>query len=195
MDRQLGYRRRLSGWWGSDKESRFRMENRFVPIEGAAGWQVSNPSVLDTTSVIASLEIFNEVGMERLREKSVAVTAYLEWLLQKWDTPEFSEKRPYTLLTPVDPEQRGAQISVKLEEGLLEGVMECLEEEGVVVDERRPDVVRVAPAPLYNGFEDCWRFVSVFHQALVKAEAQKTAGQGGVMVEGPGGAKGWNEIT
>jgi len=171
LDAQLGYRRRLSGWWGSDKASRFRMENRFVPIPGAAGWQLSNPSVLDTTSVVASLSVFNEVGMEKLREKSVRLTAYLERLLQHWDMSDVGG-RPYTLLTPSDPAQRGAQISVKLDEGLLECVLEALEEGGVVVDERRPDVVRVAPTPLYNGFEDCWQFMHVFHAALVKAKAK-----------------------
>jgi kynureninase len=194
MDAQLGYRRRLSGWWGSDKGSRFRMENRFVPIPGAAGWQVSNPSVLDTTSVIASLEVFNQVGMERLRERSVRLTEYLEWLLLNWDMHDLGE-RPYILLTPSNREERGAQISVKLEEGLLEDVMESLEEDGVVVDERRPDVVRVAPAPLYNSFEDCWRFMYFFHKALVKAKGKKGSEKGGMMVEGLEGPKGWNEIT
>lgn len=194
MDAQLGYRRRLSGWWGSDKSSRFRMENRFVPIPGAVGWQVSNPSVLDTTSVIASLAVFNQVGMERLRERSVRLTEYLEWLLLNWDMHDLGE-RPYVLLTPPNQKERGAQISVKLEEGLLEDVMESLEEDGVVVDERRPDVVRVAPAPLYNGFEDCWRFMYFFHKALVRAKGKKGAGKGGTMVEGPEGAKGWSEIT
>lgn len=194
MDAQLGYRRRLSGWWGSDKSSRFRMENRFVPIPGAAGWQVSNPSVLDTTSVIASLSLFNQVGMEKLREKSERLTCYLEWLLLNWDMRDLAE-RPYTLLTPTNPEERGAQISVRLDEGLLEDVMEFLEEEGVVVDERRPDVVRVAPAPLYNGYEDCWRFMHSFHRALVRVNAKKGTAKGGVMVEGPERAKGWSEIT
>ena len=170
-DARLGYRRRLAGWWGGDKDARFRMDNAFRPIPGAAGWQLSNPSVLDTTSVLASLSVFNEVGMERLRAKSVRLTAYLEWLLLRWDMSGVG-CRPYTLLTPRNPEERGAQISVRLDEGLLEGVMEALEEEGVVVDERRPDVVRVAPTPLYNTFEDCWRFMQVFHAALVIAKAK-----------------------
>ena len=133
--------------------------------------------------------------MEKLREKSLKVTAYLDYLLRNWDMPEF-EKRPYTLMTPADPSQRGAQISVKLDEGLLEPVMEILEEEGVVVDERRPDVVRVAPAPLYNGYEDCWLFMQALHKALVRAKsAESTSGKGGVMVKGPESAKGWGELT
>lgn len=194
MDERLGYRRRLSGWWGSEKESRFRMENRFLPIPGAGGWQVSNPSVLDCTSVIASLSLFNEVGMEKLRGKSLKVTAYLEYLLANWPMDDVGG-RPYAMLTPRNSEERGAQISVRLEEGLLESVMEHLEEQGVVVDERRPDVVRVAPAPLYNGFEDCWRFMEVFHQALIHAKAKQRRGIGGTMVEGPKNEKGWSETT
>jgi kynureninase len=183
MDERLGYRRRLSGWWGSEKESRFRMENRFVPIPGARGWQMSNPSILDCTSVIASLSVFNEVGMERLREKSLRVTAYLEYLLTNWPM-DVAGGRPYVMLTPRDPQERGAQISVRLDEGLLDGVMEHLEEQGIVVDERRPDVVRVAPAPLYNGFRDCWQFMKAFHQALVNTKAKQRHDTRGTMVEG-----------
>jgi len=174
MDERLGYKRRLSGWWGSEKESRFRMENRFVPIAGASGWQMSNPSMLDCTSVIASLSLFNEVGMERLREKSLRVTAYLEYLLTNWPM-DVERGRPYAMLTPRAPEERGSQISVKLEEGLLEGVMKHFEEQGIVVDERMPDVVRVAPAPLYNGFGDCWQFMEAFHQALVNTKGKAEA--------------------
>jgi len=183
MDERLGYRRRLSGWWGSDKESRFRMENQFVPIRGAGGWQMSNPSMLDCASVLASLSLFNEVGMERLREKSLKVTAYLEFLLTNWPMGVVGE-RPYAMLTPREQKERGAQISVRLEKGLLEGVMESLEEQGIVVDERMPDVVRVAPAPLYNGFEDCWQFMVAFHQALVIAKAKQTHDTGS-MAERP----------
>jgi kynureninase len=161
------YTPRLSGWWGSDKANRFRMENVFIPIPGAAGWQLSNPSVYDCTSVIASLSVFNEISMDPLREKSLKLTAYLEELLKEW--PLENHLQRYTILTPSDPQQRGAQLSVKLDDGLLETVMEVLEHEGVVVDERRPDVVRVAPAPLYNSFEDVWRFMVAFEKALKAA--------------------------
>ncbi|KIW08317.1 kynureninase [Verruconis gallopava] len=155
---------RLSGWWGSDKASRFKMDNVFIPIPGAAGWQLSNPSVFDCTSVIASMSVFNETSINALREKSLKLTAYLEKLLKEW--PLDSKLRKYTILTPSDPEERGAQLSVRLDEGLLEDVMEVLENEGVVVDERRPNVVRVAPAPLYNSFEDVWRFMVAFEKSL-----------------------------
>ena len=165
-----GFVNRLSGWWGSDKESRFAMENRFVSMPGAAGFQVSNPSVLDITSLNASLEIFKKAGgMGPLREKSLKLTAYLETLLLS--SPFFNAS--FNIITPRDPEQRGAQLSVKLESGLLEVVVKELEERGVVVDERRPDVIRVAPAPLYNTFKDVYTFRRALDEALEVAQVAK----------------------
>ncbi|KAJ9649561.1 Kynureninase (L-kynurenine hydrolase) [Coniosporium tulheliwenetii] len=183
---------RLSGWWGSDKASRFRMENRFVPMAGAAGWQVSNPSAVDMTAVLASLSVFGMTDMEALRGKSLKLTGYLERLLL--ETP-----RPYTIITPSNKAERGAQLSVRLEEGLLDRVMEVLEDEGVVVDERKPNVVRVAPAPLYNSFEDVWRFVQVFQGACRDAQERKMSNgenEGGrsLMVDGGKDRGGWEEI-
>lgn len=173
------FNNRLSGWWGSDKGSRFAMDNRFVPIPGAAGFQVSNPSILDITSLTASLEIFEKAGgMGPLREKSLKITAYLEDLLL--DMEAFSQKI-FKVITPKEKEQRGAQLSLKLQAGLLDVVMEELEERGVVVDERRPDVIRVAPAPLYNSFEDCWEFVKAFGEAV---EVAVKARKGEVKAEG-----------
>ena len=199
ITKSYDYTPRLSGWWGSDKSSRFRMENRFVPIPGAAGWQLSNPSVFDCTSVIASLSVFNETSMDALREKSLKLTAYLETLLNEW--PMAAQlKKQYRILTPKDAQQRGAQLSVKLSEGLLEPVMEVLEHEGVVVDERRPDVVRVAPTPLYNSFEDVWRFMGAFERALsasvkLAAPSDGASVSGGTMVEAPSDKNGWSEVT
>jgi kynureninase len=165
-----GFVNRLSGWWGSDKESRFAMENRFVSMPGAAGFQLSNPSVLDITSLSASLEIFKKAGgMGPLREKSLKLTAYLETLLL--GSPFFNAS--FDIITPSDPEQRGAQLSVKLGSGLLELVVKELEERGVVVDERRPDVIRVAPAPLYNTFKDVYAFRRALDEALEVAQVAK----------------------
>lgn len=147
-EKQLVYRPRLSGWWGSDKASRFKMDNIFVPIAGASGWQLSNPSALDMTAVIASLDIFALTAMEQLREKSLRLTGYLEQRLLRYPGGE----PPYRIITPPNPAERGAQLSVLLNPGMLDTVMEVLEDEGVVVDERKPDVVRFAPAPLYNSF-------------------------------------------
>ncbi|KAM7202291.1 kynureninase [Naviculisporaceae sp. PSN 640] len=159
-----GYSNRLAGWWGNDKKTRFVMANKFHPVKGAAGFQLSNPSILDITSLSASLEIFHEAGgIKPLREKSLRLTNFLESLLKEMKD---EDKALFRIITPSDPAQRGAQLSLKLAEGLLLPVMKELEEKGVIVDERKPDVIRVAPAPLYNSFADCVRFVQAFGGAL-----------------------------
>ncbi|CAI6340239.1 unnamed protein product [Periconia digitata] len=167
-DGKLVYRPRLSGWWGSDKSSRFDMENKFVPIPGASGFQLSNPSALDMTSVQASLDIFAMTDMNALRQRSLRLTAYLEARLLRYGngTP------PYKIITPVNPRERGAQLSLLLNPGLLDHVLTYIEERGVVVDERKPDVLRVAPAPLYNSFWDIHRFIVVFQEACRRAVAE-----------------------
>jgi kynureninase len=162
-EQAFGFRHRLAGWWGSRKDTRFNMSNIFVPIDGARGWQISNPSALDLSSVIGSLNVFGKTNIETLRRRSIRLTAYLEFLLLKtWH----SETPPYVMLTPQNKNQRGAQISVRLNPGLLEGVLEHLEENGVVIDERKPDVIRVAPAPLYNTYADVENFVKIFFEGL-----------------------------
>lgn len=166
---QLTYRPRLSGWWGSDKSSRFAMENKFVPIPGASGFQLSNPSALDMTSVLASLDVFSLTTMTALRERSIRLTGYLEARLLRYD----GSAPPYTIITPSNPAERGAQLSVLLNPGLLDSVQAYIEDHGVVVDERKPDVLRVAPAPLYNNFLDIHRFITVFHEACRRAIAGK----------------------
>ena len=169
---ERGYGNRLSGWWGNDKATRFKMENKFHPVPGAAGFQLSNPSALDITSLSASLEVFELAGgMPVLREKSKKLTAFLESALEA--LPE-ATKALFKIITPRDPEQRGAQLSLLLVDGLLDTVMEELTERGVIVDERKPDVIRVAPAPLYNTFEDCVSFVEAFEAALRSASKAKS---------------------
>ncbi|KAK0623496.1 kynureninase 1 [Immersiella caudata] len=164
-----GYRNRLAGWWGNDKKTRFRMANKFHPVSGAAGFQLSNPSILDITSLGASLEVFKEAGgMQPLREKSLQLTGYLEKELNEMSAPD---RELFRIITPSDPEQRGAQLSILLAEGTLEIVMRELESRHVIVDERRPDVIRVAPTPLYNTFEDCATFVAAFSAALAAVRA------------------------
>lgn len=179
VEAERGFVNRLSGWWGNDVQSRFKMINQFVPVPGAAGFQLSNPSILDITSLSASLEMFALAGgMEPLREKSIRVTAYLETLLlRQLETGG----REFEIITPRGREERGAQLSLKLGEGLLDVVMEELERRGVVVDERRPDVIRVAPAPLYNSFCDCFDFVVAFGEALDVAVGAR---KGEVQVDG-----------
>jgi kynureninase len=153
---------RFAGWWGHDKESRFRMEPGFRPIPGAEGWQLSNPPILSLAAIRASLDIFVEAGgMEPLREKSLRLTAYLEWLL----TREIGD--PVEILTPADPRQRGCQLSLRVKSKVPgRTVLERLEASGVVCDWREPDVIRVAPVPLYNQYEDVHRFVKILRNAL-----------------------------
>ncbi|OAP59922.1 kynureninase [Fonsecaea erecta] len=156
---------RLSGWWGDDKSSRFQMTNRFVPRPGAAGYQLSNPSALDLAAVVASLQIFNETSMQELRTKSLRITAYLERLL---DAMALRRPGKFDIITSRNPDERGAQLSIRLAPGLLDGVLNHLEREGVIVDERKPDVIRVAPAPLYNSYSDVLHFCQVLDDALGK---------------------------
>ncbi|KAH7140728.1 pyridoxal phosphate-dependent transferase [Dactylonectria macrodidyma] len=162
---------RLAGWWGNDKAGRFSMHPGFRPVPGAAGFQLSNPSVFDITSLCASLEVFAEAGgMAPLRAKSLELTAYL---LQQLHRMSDDMGAHWRVLTPSEPEARGAQVSILLDDGLLDDMMAELERRGVLVDERRPNVIRVAPAPLYNSFTDCWKFAKVFEAALGVAIDQR----------------------
>ncbi|KAI9158938.1 ATP-dependent RNA helicase DBP2 [Paramyrothecium foliicola] len=175
---------RFAGWWGNDKATRFAMTPGFRPVPGAAGFQLSNPSALDITSLCASLEIFALAGgMEPLRARSLRLTAYLEGQLRRRMPGEL--RAHWRVITPAESEQRGAQLSLLLADGLLERVMAGLEEQGVLVDERRPDVIRVAPAPLYNTFQDCSDFRTEFPRALLKMSSY--GGRGGGNGGGYGG--------
>ncbi|KAN0076560.1 Pyridoxal phosphate-dependent transferase [Elaphomyces granulatus] len=167
--KEAPYRPRLTGWWGHDKNTRFLMNNKFVPQSGAAGYQLSNPSVLDLSAVAASLHIFNQTSMGELRKKSLKLTGYLERLLLNYNADLSPEEKLFTIITPSNPEERGAQLSLLLRPGLLDHVLKILEENGVVVDERKPDVIRVSPAPLYNSYTDVWEFCRIFHQACQEA--------------------------
>ena len=152
---------RLAGWWGHDKNTRFEMKNQFRAIPTAEGWQVSNPPILSMAAIRASLEVFAEAGgMETLREKSFVLTNYLESRLQT----ELSDK--INVITPSDPNCRGCQLSLDARFQNLEGheVYERLDQSAVRVDWREPNVIRVAPVPLYNSFEDVARFVEVLKQ-------------------------------
>ncbi|MFC6634889.1 kynureninase [Microbulbifer taiwanensis] len=153
---------RFAGWWGHDKQTRFRMENRFQAIPTAEGWQLSNPPILSLAAIRASLDIFTEAGgMAPLRDKSEKLTAYLQFLL-KAEVGEF-----ISIITPEDPEQRGCQLSLCCDARHLSGraLFQRLEENGVTCDWREPNVIRVAPVPLYNRFEDVYRFVEILKTA------------------------------
>jgi kynureninase len=147
----------------------------FKPIRGAAGFQLGNPSALAVTALLASLEIFSLTSMSVIRAKSVALTAYLEALLLQPESigGKSNQTLPFQIITPSNPSERGAQLSVRLKPGLLEGVLEVLKEDGVVVDDRKPDVIRVAPAPLYNTYSDVWEFARLFRNACHKVEANR----------------------
>jgi kynureninase len=146
---------RLAGWWGNDKDARFRMEPQFQPIAGAEGWQLSNPSILSMAALRASMDIFDHVGMERLRAKSERLTSYLEFLLEQKPQEGFS------IITPRDPAQRGAQLSLRVTKN-GRAVCESLAQHGIICDWREPDIIRVAPVPLYNSFLDVHTFAEKF---------------------------------
>ena len=193
-----GYRPRLCGWWGGDKNARFGMGSsefyvvpryqditvrlriwsnhhlptiEFLPIPGAAGFQLGNPCALAITAVTASLEIFEQTSMTALRTKSIILTGYLqELLLSSCHSQENDQNTDslFNIITPLNPAERGNQLSIRLKPGLLEGVLKALEAASVVVDERKPDVIRVAPTPLYNTYAEVWDFVQIFLAACQK---------------------------
>ncbi|KAI0016947.1 kynureninase [Xylariomycetidae sp. FL0641] len=165
---ERGYGNRLSGWWGNDKGTRFAMETKFHPVKGAAGFQLSNPSILDITSLSASLEVFELAGgMAPIRQKSKKLTGFLEQCLSAMSE---DAKKLFRSITPLDPDQRGAQLSLMLNDGLLDPVMDQFAKHSIIVDERRPNVVRVAPTPLYNTFQDCVDFIEGFEAALLSTQ-------------------------
>jgi kynureninase len=150
---------RLAGWWGHDEKTRFQMGPNFHPMAGAEGWQVSNPPILALAPLLASLGIFSEARMDRLRAKSLSLTGYMEFLLDRKATSKFS------VITPREAGRRGAQLSIRISQ---DGRKLCqrLEAEGVIGDWREPDTFRVAAVPLYNSYQDVYRFVERFTSAL-----------------------------
>jgi kynureninase len=155
---------RFAGWWGYDKETRFQMEPGFNPMRGAEGWQLSNAPVLGMAAHLASLNIFDEAGMERIGEKRDALTAYLEFIIE--DISERNAERgTFEIITPSDKSKRGAQLSI-LAHGQGKALFDALTEQGVIADWREPNVIRIAPAPLYNSFEDCYQFGKSLENAI-----------------------------
>ena len=150
---------RFAGWWGHDEQSRFEMGPNFEPMSGADGWQLSNPSIVSLAVLRASMEVFHEAGMERLRAKSVSLTGYLGFLLTQQASPNFS------IITPREKERRGAQLSIRVPQN-GRALCDRLTQEGIVGDWREPDTFRVAPVPLYNSYYDVFRFVRRFAAAI-----------------------------
>jgi kynureninase len=154
---------RFAGWWGHDKSTRFEMGTEFHPIPTVEGWQLSNPPILSLAAIRASLDIFQEAGgMVSLRAKSERLTGYLEYLLGQ----ECGGR--ITILTPGQPSQRGSQLSLVIKSQSFSGkqVYEQLERAGVACDWREPSVIRVAPTPLYNTFEEVFRFAQLLKSLL-----------------------------
>jgi kynureninase len=153
---------RLSGWWGHDSHTRFQMLPEFKPAAGAAGWAVSNPPIFSAAPLLASLEIFRGAGMDELRAKSMRLTAYAERLVIE------RTGRQIEIITPAAPEERGAQLSLRIVGGPRRGrrVFDALGDKGIVCDWREPDVIRVAPVPLYNRFVDVFELVEELCVAL-----------------------------
>jgi len=153
---------KFAGWWSTDPRTRFQMAPTVTPVDTADSWQVSNPPILAMAPVLLSLEMFDGSGMPALRAKSLRLTGYLESMLD-----EVCATRPAEVITPRDPVRRGAQLSVRISGRDVGPLTDRLRHEfGVFTDARRPDVIRLAPAPMYNTFHDCWRAATALAAVL-----------------------------
>lgn len=148
---------RFAGWWGHDKQTRFKMGPDFQPIEGAEGWQLSNPPILQLAALRASMELFDEATMPAIRAKGDRLTGYLEFLLKSLPGG-FAE-----VVTPADPAQRGSQLSFRVK-GDPRALLKRLGERGVICDFREPNVLRAAPTGLYTSFMDVYRFGEILRE-------------------------------
>jgi kynureninase len=148
---------RLAGWFGNDPDTRFRMhlEPEFIPVPSADGWQISNPPILSMAPLRASLAIFEEAGMDAIRQKSIKLTSYLQFLLE-----DGSAGKLFNVITPREASERGCQLSIQAQEYPKE-LFGKLEAAGVICDFREPNVIRAAPTPLYNTFHEVWRFANI----------------------------------
>lgn len=152
---------RFAGWWGHHEAERFKMKKGFKPMPGVDGWQVSNFPVISGAAQLASLEIFQQAGMKSLRKKSLLLTGYLEFLLQQVDPSQ----NQFTIITPSNPDERGCQLSILMKKNGKK-VFDKLTSSGITADWREPDVIRVAPVPLYNSFEEVFAFAQQFGKAM-----------------------------
>lgn len=147
---------RFSGWWGHNKDDRFKMPDKFNPIKSAEGWQLSNPPILSLAAIRASLSIFDEVGMDALVLKSQKLTDYLIFLLESIDSNR---------IDVITPKKRGCQVSIRVKNG-NKVLFDAITEKGIIADWREPDVIRVAPVPLYNSFTDVFNFYTILKEEL-----------------------------
>jgi kynureninase len=152
---------RFAGWWGHNERKRFKMEKGFQPMDGVDGWQLSNVPILQAAALMASLNIFQNAGMNALRAKSIQLSSYLEVLLNHIN----GEGKYFTILTPKNPNERGCQFSLYFPRN-AKRIFDTLTKAGIVVDYREPNVIRVAPVPLYNTFQEVFKFVDVLQKIL-----------------------------
>jgi kynureninase len=154
---------RFAGWWGHNKEKRFLMEKGFDPIPTAEGWQLSNAPVLSMAAHKAALDIFDEAGMETLIKKSKLLSGYLHFILDEINSRQ--QDLMIEVITPKAEQERGCQVSMLMFKKGRE-IFDELNRQGVIVDWREPNVIRVAPVPLYNTFEDIWKFGDIINSIL-----------------------------
>ena len=155
---------RFAGWWGNDPETRFQMLHDFDPVESADAWQLSNAPILPMAALRASMEIFDKAGMDALTKKSLMLTGFLQFVIQ--DTLEKKNNQSLIdIITPFDKQQQGCQLSLIIKQKGKK-VFDILTESGVIADWREPDVLRIAPVPLYNSFEDVYRFGEELEKAI-----------------------------
>ena len=150
---------RFSGWWNHNKKTRFNMRQPFDVMEGAEGWQLSNPPILSMAAIKASLDMFVEVGMENLREKSEKLTGYFEFLINQIDSDDIK------IITPSNPKERGCQLSIQVKNA-DKSLHQRLTDNNIISDWREPDVIRCAPVPMYNSFEDVYRMTTILQTLL-----------------------------
>ncbi|GGG89424.1 kynureninase [Polaribacter pacificus] len=150
---------RFSGWWNHNKETRFNMRQPFDVMPGAEGWQLSNPPILSMAAIKASLDMFEEVGMEALRNKSEKLTGYFEFLINEMNSDDIK------IITPTNPKERGCQLSIQVKNA-DKSLHQKLTQNNIITDWREPDVIRCAPVPLYNRFEDIYKMVTVLQSLL-----------------------------
>ena len=156
---------RFAGWWGHDKETRFLMEKGFKPMKSAEAWQMSNAPILTMAAHKASVDIFEEVGMEKLLKKQKALSGYLEFIVDDINSSLNTPNTSLEIITPRNWEERGCQVSV-IAHGYGKDLFNQLTNEGVISDWREPNAIRMAPVPLYNSFEDVYRFGEILKRAL-----------------------------
>jgi len=155
---------RFAGWWGHNKERRFKMEPTFDPVRGADGWQISNLPILSLAPYLASVEMFEEIGMDTLIEKRNKITSYLEFILQEIGK---EVNGSFEIITPSNPDERGCQLSVFLH-GEGRPLFDYLMKNGVITDWREPNVIRLAPVPLYCSFEDMYNFGQILKKGIIE---------------------------